>query len=139
MYFLDLIAQQHAEQVKVLCENVHFRRLVCRLNKKNRNSSLSMAFVEASHRILDESEHLPRRYVFSQSQVTQLETEFAYNRYIGKRRCIDLAGDLSIDELTLRRWFQRRRHKEKQQWRIAPFLPVVQHLGPLNLLQAIAG
>jgi hypothetical protein len=83
MHFLDLVAQQHAEQVKVLCENVHFRRLLCRLNKKNRNSSFSMALMEASDRILDESVHLPRRYVLSQSQVTQLETEFPYNRHIG--------------------------------------------------------
>ncbi len=139
MHFLDRMAQQHAEQVKVLCENIHFRRLVCRLNKKDKNSSLSMALVDASHRILDESGQLPRRYVFSQSQVAQLETEFGYNRYIGKRRLIELASELSIDERTLMRWFQRRRHKEKQQRRIAPVLPVVQHFGLLDALHAIAG
>ncbi len=98
-----------------------------------------MALVEASHRILDESGHLPRRHVFSTSQVTRLETEFANSRYINKRRYIDLACELSIDELTLRRWFQRQRYKTRRQWRIAPALPVVQHLWPLNPLQAIAG
>jgi hypothetical protein len=98
-----------------------------------------MALLDASDRILDESEHLPRRYVFSQSHVTQLETEFRYSRYVGKTRCTDLASELSIKELTLQRWFQRRRYKEKQQRRIAPILPVVQHLWPLNLIKAIAG
>ncbi|CAF1381735.1 unnamed protein product [Rotaria sordida] len=135
----ERVAQQHAELVKVLCEHVHFRRLVCRLNKKNSNSFLSKVLVEASRRILTESEHLPCRYVFSQSQLAQLEAEFDSHKYINKMKCKNLAYELSINELTAQRWFQRRQYKERQQWRIAPVLPVVQHIWPLNSLQAIAG
>jgi hypothetical protein len=131
--------QQHVELVKVLCDSVYFRQLVCRLNKKHRNSFLPKALVDASHRILNEDAREPCRRRFSESQLTQLETEFGYNHYIPNMRRKSLASQLSVDELAVQRWFQRRRHKYKEQQRMATLLPIAQHFEPLNLLRAIAG
>ncbi|CAF1587859.1 unnamed protein product [Rotaria magnacalcarata] len=133
------VNQQHAKLVNILCENSHFCRLICRLNNKNNKNSLSKALADASNRIIDEHAHRRRRYVFSQSQLAHLETEFGYNHFIPTMRLQQLAFELSIDKLTLRSWFSRRRYRERRNRQIQPFPPVMHYFGPPYPFQAIAG
>ncbi|CAM4801013.1 unnamed protein product [Rotaria magnacalcarata] len=97
------------------------------------------ALADASNRIIDEHAHRRRRYVFSQSQLAHLETEFGYNHFIPTMRLQQLAFELSIDKLTLRSWFSRRRYRERRNRQIQPFPPVMHYFGPPYPFQAIAG
>ncbi|CAF3496333.1 unnamed protein product [Rotaria socialis] len=97
------------------------------------------ALADASSRIIDEHAHRRRRrYVFSQSQLAHLETEFGYNHFIPTMRLQQLAYELSIDKLTLRSWFSRRRHRERRNRQIQPVPPVMNYFGAPYPFQAIA-